>query len=141
MPLTPTRTSSKPHQAGFPISRNLGRPYNTHCGHRGTHGIEDRLFHRCANPARRSREMHADSQVCIGCFNTERNKRVAQERAARERAEMRRRNHLWSLSLRAGWTWEELIEMRPDIPTMEQILQRAPGAVIRSFWEGKHGCV
>lgn len=43
-------------------------------------------------------------------------------------------HHRWNAALEAGWTEGQLMEMRPNIPTWEQIIERDPGVVIERWW-------
>jgi hypothetical protein len=49
-------------------------------------------------------------------------------------AEAMDRHRRWSAALEAGWTEGELIHMRPNIPTWEQILARNPQVIIERWF-------
>jgi hypothetical protein len=85
------------------------------------------------------REMHKDSAVCIVCWNEKHNAELAAERARAQYAAMMERHARWGAALRAGWTQEELIGLRPNVPTWEQICQREPLVVIQAVGEWVRG--
>jgi hypothetical protein len=45
------------------------------------------------------------------------------------------RHKRFGLALEAGWTISELMALQGNLPTYEQILQRAPEVVIRAWWK------
>ena len=65
------------------------------------------------------------ARTCISC---------SPRRKVRRSGDARDRHHRWNAALLAGWTHEELVGMRPDVPTWDKIIERCPEVVIKTWW-------
>lgn len=64
------------------------------------------------------------AKLCVSC---------APRRRVERDAEARDRHHRFEAALEAGWEWAELLGMRPNIPTPEEIARRNPQAAVK-YW-------
>lgn len=72
--------------------------------------------------------MSEHAERCVGCNS----RRIIEEREGRPKdAAMMDRHRRWSACIEAGFTTAEMMAMRPFVFEWEQIVEFAPGVVIR----------
>lgn len=79
------------------------------------------------------RQKRTGSNLCYACHS----ERRAREADAILQAEKMDRHRRFTAALEVGWTFQELVEMRPNLPTREEIDRRRVREMIKEWWNAE----